>query len=254
MSSSGALGGDHTNQGELSVKPPQNIMALSAAQGNALLVLLEAPSKQAVDAFFCSCFRERHVAGPIDDVRVAEIVESLALPTPSAAAPLQRAAVALIGKVLYVEASAEQTAALFPPDFHSSLQALLTKVRPRWRCRKRCHAHTSAPPHTLRASAAHPRTRAPAHPRTRAPAHPRTRAPAHLRTRAHARATAPYALTLAPPRRTRSGGAVPQGGVARREPCGWPNPNPSPEPEPRAPSPEPRAPSPEPAPEPEPAR
>jgi hypothetical protein len=177
-------------------------MALSAAQGNALLVLLEAPSKQAVDAFFCSCFRERHVAGPIDDVRVAEIVESLALPTPSAAAPLQRAAVALIGKVLYVEASAEQTAALFPPDFHSSLQALLTKVRPRWRCRKRCHAHTSAPPHTLRASAAHPRTRAPAHPRTRAPAHPRTRAPvhprtcapAHLRTRAHARATAPYAL------------------------------------------------------------
>ena len=129
-------------------------MALSAAQGNALLVLLEAPSKQAVDAFFCSCFRERHVAGPIDDVRVAEIVESLALPTPSAAAPLQRAAVALIGKVLYVEASAEQTAALFPPDFHSSLQALLTKVRPRWRCRKRCHAHTSAPPHTLRASAA----------------------------------------------------------------------------------------------------
>ena len=199
-------------------------MALSAAQGNALLVLLEAPSKQAVDAFFCSCFRERHVAGPIDDVRVAEIVESLALPTPSAAAPLQRAAVALIGKVLYVEASAEQTAALFPPDFHSSLQALLTKVRPRWRCRKRCHAHTSAPPHTLRASAAHPRTRAPVHPRTCAPA-----------------------LTLAPPRRTRSGGAVPQGGVARREPCGWPNPNPEPEPRARAPSPEPRAPSPRPS-------
>ena len=82
-----------------------------------------------MDAFFCSCFRERHAAGPIDDARVAEIVESLGLSTPLAAAPLQRAAVALIGKVLYVDASAEQTAALFPPDFHSSLQALLTKVR-----------------------------------------------------------------------------------------------------------------------------
>ena len=82
-----------------------------------------------MDAFFCSCFRERHAAGPIDDARVAEIVESLGLSTPLAAAPLQRAAVALIGKVLYVDASAEQTAALFPADFHSSLQALLTKVR-----------------------------------------------------------------------------------------------------------------------------
>ena len=107
-------------------------MALTDAQASALLVLLEAPSKQAVDAFFCSCFRERqrHAAGPIDDARVAEIVESLGLSTPLAAAPLQRAAVALIGKVLYFDASAEQTAALFPPDFHSSLQALLTKVRP----------------------------------------------------------------------------------------------------------------------------
>ena len=114
------------------VSPPSSTaqMALSSAQGSALLVLLEAPSKQAVDAFFCSCFRERHAAGPIDDARVAEIVESLGLSTPLVAAPLQRAAVALIGKVLYVDASAEQTAALFPPDFHSSLQALLTKVRP----------------------------------------------------------------------------------------------------------------------------
>ena len=114
----------------LSPLPRPAQMALSSAQGSALLVLLEAPSKQAVDAFFCSCFRERHAAGPIDDARVAEIVESLGLSTPLVAAPLQRAAVALIGKVLYVDASAEQTAALFPPDFHSSLQALLTKVRP----------------------------------------------------------------------------------------------------------------------------
>ena len=46
-------------------------MALTGAQASALLVLLEAPSKQAVDAFFCSCFRERqrHAAGPIDDAR-----------------------------------------------------------------------------------------------------------------------------------------------------------------------------------------
>ena len=133
-------------------------------------MLLEAPSKQAVDAFFCSCFRERHAAGPIDDARVAEIVESLGLSTPLAAAPLQRAAVALIGKVLYVDASAEQTAALFPPDFHSSLQALLTKVRLALALQKR-------EPH-----------RAPTHPkRTRPPAHPQ-------RTRTLARATAPYAL------------------------------------------------------------
>ena len=88
-------------------------MALTGAQTSALLVLLEAPSKQAVDAFFCSCFRERqrHAAGPIDVARVAEIVESLGLSTPLAAAPLQRAAIALIGKVLYADASAEQTAA-----------------------------------------------------------------------------------------------------------------------------------------------
>ena len=122
-------------------------------------MLLEAPSKQAVDAFFCSCFRERHAAGPIDDARVAEIVESLGLSTPLVAAPLQRAAVALIGKVLYVDASAEQTAALFPPDFHSSLQALLTKVRP--------------------ALALHCAMEA---------------TPAHPRNRTHAHATAPYAL------------------------------------------------------------
>ena len=125
-------------------------MALTGAQASALLVLLEAPSKQAVDAFFCSCFRERqrHAAGPIDDARVAEIVESLGLSTPLAAAPLQRAAIALIGKVLYADASAEQTAALFPPDFHSSLQALLTKVVPsRWLTRRPpCGSATRPPP------------------------------------------------------------------------------------------------------------
>ena len=124
-------------------------MALSDAQASALLVLLEAPSKQAVDAFFCSCFRERqrHAAGPIDDARVAEIVESLGLSTPLTAAPLQRAAIALIGNVLYADASAEQTAALFPPDFHSSLQALLTKVVPsRWLTRRpRCGSATRPP-------------------------------------------------------------------------------------------------------------
>jgi len=124
-------------------------MALTGAQASALLVLLEAPSKQAVDAFFCSCFRERqrHAAGPIDDARVAEIVESLGLSTPLAAAPLQRAAIALIGKVLYADASAEQTAALFPPDFHSSLQALLTKVVPsRWLTQRPPCGTTTRPP------------------------------------------------------------------------------------------------------------
>ena len=129
--------------------PPAENMALTDAQASALLVLLEAPSKQAVDAFFCSCFRERqcHAAGPIDDARVAEIVESLGLSTPLAAAPLQRAAIALIGKVLYADASAEQTAALFPPDFHSSLQALLTKVVPsRWLTRRPPCGGTTRPP------------------------------------------------------------------------------------------------------------
>ena len=124
-------------------------MALTDAHASALLVLLEAPSKQAVDAFFCSCFRERqrHAAGPIDDARVAEIVESLGLSTPLAAAPLQRAAIALIGKVLYADASAEQTAALFPPDFHSSLQALLTKVVPsRWLTRRPPCGSATRPP------------------------------------------------------------------------------------------------------------
>ena len=124
-------------------------MALTDAQASALLVLLEAPSKQAVDAFFCSCFRERqrHAAGSIDDARVAEIVESLGLSTPLAAAPLQRAAIALIGKVLYADASAEQTAALFPPDFHSSLQALLTKVVPsRWLTQRPPCGTTTRPP------------------------------------------------------------------------------------------------------------
>jgi hypothetical protein len=101
---------------------------LSEEHSRALLVLLEAPSKQAVDAFFCGCFSERHVVGSPDRARVAEIVESLALTAPEAAAPLQKAALALIGQVLYADASAEQTAALFPPDFHGGLQTLLTKV------------------------------------------------------------------------------------------------------------------------------
>ena len=108
-------------------------MPLSDEQGRALLVLLEAPSKQAVDSFFCSCFRERRAVGAPDLARVAEIVEGLGLSSPLAAAPLQQAALALIGQVLYVDASAEQAAALFPPDFHTSLQALLTKVRRRFR-------------------------------------------------------------------------------------------------------------------------
>ena len=144
-------------------------MPLSDEQGRALLVLLEAPSKQAVDSFFCSCFRERRAVGAPDQARVAEIVEGLGLSSPLAAAPLQQAALALIGQVLYVDASAEQAAALFPPDFHTSLQALLTKVRLALALQKR-------EPH-----------RAPAHPSTRAPAHPQ-------RTRTLARATAPYAL------------------------------------------------------------
>ena len=102
---------------------------LSADHSQALLVLLEAPSKQAVDAFFCGCFDQRHVVGSPDSARVAEIAEGLALSSPEAAAPLQKAALALIGQVLYADCSAEQTAALFPADFHGSLQTLITKVR-----------------------------------------------------------------------------------------------------------------------------
>ena len=101
---------------------------LSPEHANALLVLLEAPSKQSVDAFFCSCFAERDAAGSPDRARVAAIVETLSLSDPEKAAPLQRAALVLIRLVLYSGASPEQTAAFFPAEFHSSLQALTTKV------------------------------------------------------------------------------------------------------------------------------
>ena len=59
---------------------------------------------------------------------MAEIADGLALTEPERAAPLQHASIALIGKVLYSDASPEQTAALFPPGFHSDLQQLLIKV------------------------------------------------------------------------------------------------------------------------------
>ena len=101
---------------------------LSPAHAHALLVLLEAPSKQSVDAFFCSCFAERDTAGSPDSARVAAVVEMLSLSDPEKAAPLQRAALVLIRLVLYSGASPEQTAAFFPAEFHSSLQALITKV------------------------------------------------------------------------------------------------------------------------------
>lgn len=102
--------------------------SLSPEHASALLVLLEAPSKQSVDAFFCTCFAERDAVGSPDRARVAAIVEMLSLSDPEKAAPLQRAALVLIGLVLYSGASPEQTAAFFPSDFHSSLQALITKV------------------------------------------------------------------------------------------------------------------------------
>ena len=102
--------------------------SFSPAHANALLVLLEAPSKQSVDAFFCSCFAERDTVGSPDRARVAAIVEMLSLSDPMKAAPLQWAALVLIGQMLYSDASPEQTATFFPDDFHSSLQALITKV------------------------------------------------------------------------------------------------------------------------------
>ena len=135
---------DMQNMGELggSEEPPAQLAglgfvhstvtramaSLSPEHANALLVLLEAPSKQSVDTFFCSCFAERDAAGAPDRARVAAIVETLSLSDPEKAAPLQQAALALIRLVLYSGASPEQTANFFPAEFHSSLQALITKV------------------------------------------------------------------------------------------------------------------------------
>ena len=93
-----------------------------------LLHLLNAPSKQAVDDFLCSCARERESAASPGSSRFGEIASSFAITTKDAR-QLQQAGAELVGDALYQAPSTlEEAATLFHDDFHSDLRTLLTRI------------------------------------------------------------------------------------------------------------------------------
>ena len=98
----------------------------TAGDAPALLGLLNAPSKQAVDEFMCECFASRR-AGPPDAARKSALANRFGL-APREAERMHVAATHLIGDALYRGSGANETIALFPSDFHADLRALLVKV------------------------------------------------------------------------------------------------------------------------------
>ena len=98
----------------------------TAGDAPALLGLLNAPSKQAVDEFMCECFASRR-AGPPDAARKSALANRFGL-APREAERMHVAATHLIGDALYRGSGATETLAFFPSDFHADLRALLVKV------------------------------------------------------------------------------------------------------------------------------
>ena len=103
-------------------------MSVAVTAGAALLHLLGAPSKQAVDEFLCACAREvEQLSGP-GDARLAEIATTFGV-SAGEAAQLQRAGVELVTEAVYRRTTtAEQVATLFADDFHADLRTLLARV------------------------------------------------------------------------------------------------------------------------------
>lgn len=95
---------------------------------DALLHLLSAPSKQAVDEFLCACAREREqLAGP-GPSRLSEIAATFGIGVVEAR-QLQRAGTELVGEAVYRKAATpDLVAALFEADFHADLRSLLARI------------------------------------------------------------------------------------------------------------------------------
>ena len=94
----------------------------------ALLALLSAPSKAAVDEFLCRCAAEREQLRPIGAERLGEIATTFGGLPLAEAAKLQKAGAELVNKVVYLRAGAEDVPALLGEDFHADLAALIAKV------------------------------------------------------------------------------------------------------------------------------
>ena len=99
--------------------------------------LLSAPSKQAVDDFFCACAREREEPAAPSAARTSELATLFGLTEPQAIA-MQRAGAGLIGEATFTATTVEQVGALFPEDFQPQLKGLILRVFEHrmddWRC------------------------------------------------------------------------------------------------------------------------
>ena len=94
----------------------------------ALLHLLSAPSKNAVDSFLCSCARERE-ALQSNAARLAELAATFGGLSEPDAKRLHGAGCTLVNEAVYTAvSSADQISEFLGPEFHADLAGLLSKV------------------------------------------------------------------------------------------------------------------------------
>ena len=106
---------------------PRPIMS-AVPDALALLSLLSAPKKSAIDEFLCSCAVEREQLS-VSAARIAEIAATFGSLSTEDARRLQRAGAALVNEAVYIVASApEQVAVMLGDGFHADLGALISKV------------------------------------------------------------------------------------------------------------------------------
>lgn len=94
----------------------------------ALLALLSAPNKSAVDEFLCRCAAEREQLRPVGPERLGEIAVTFGGLPLAEATRLQKAGAELVNKLVYLRAGADDVPALLGDDFHADLAALIAKV------------------------------------------------------------------------------------------------------------------------------
>jgi hypothetical protein len=101
---------------------------MALADAPALLALLSAPSKSAVDEFLCCCAAEREQLRPPDAERFGQIAATFGGLSLADAKRLQKAGVELVTKLVYLRAGADGVMALLGEGFHADLAALIGKV------------------------------------------------------------------------------------------------------------------------------
>lgn len=99
--------------------------------------LMLAPSKQAVDDFFCACAREHRGCTSISSPRVTELMNIFGL-TEKQAYSMQLAGIGLIRKAVFNIGTHDPIEELFPDDFQPQLKGLIMQVlqhhMEEWRC------------------------------------------------------------------------------------------------------------------------